>query len=313
MRLLLVILLILYNLPLKNAASIYEFSLPELQIGKNHTMNRYFQNKYIDALHEMCQKWSTVTFSFLMSSLPIRWISRNMEGGRFNVDRWLESDRFNVVYPLRKLFYFVIFMKKISEYSQRDLHYSFYVFPIVHYCIPDRNRIQFFRQLMVLEFIYIVAKYTVDDIRSVIWPFILVNEIWDLFTIFKYRTTEFLPFEIQLVKIWETFQYFILLNQYPDFSVLIWLTVIATLQLLPFFLYFFFPPLTWTVPILDIAPSESPKNRYMIYTRYVAIAFVLLVFWALSGGIPHFAVVLSFFATGLVYYISYLIYLKYYR
>ncbi|PIC30088.1 hypothetical protein B9Z55_021448 [Caenorhabditis nigoni] len=36
MRLLLVILLILHNLPLKNANSIYEFSQPELKLGKNH-------------------------------------------------------------------------------------------------------------------------------------------------------------------------------------------------------------------------------------------------------------------------------------
>ncbi|PIC30071.1 hypothetical protein B9Z55_021437 [Caenorhabditis nigoni] len=38
MRLLLTTLLILYNLPLTNTTSIYEFSQPEYRIGKNHTV-----------------------------------------------------------------------------------------------------------------------------------------------------------------------------------------------------------------------------------------------------------------------------------
>ncbi|PIC30089.1 hypothetical protein B9Z55_021449 [Caenorhabditis nigoni] len=134
------------------------------------------------------------------------------------------------------------------------------------------------RQLMILEFIYIVAKYTVDDNRSVIWPFILVNEIWDVLTVFKYRTTQYLPFGLQMWKTFQTFQYFILLNQYPDFYILIWLLATVSLQIVSFFLYFLFPPLTWTVPVFDIAPTQAPKDPFSIYSRYMAIGLVLFVF-----------------------------------
>ncbi|PIC30073.1 hypothetical protein B9Z55_021438 [Caenorhabditis nigoni] len=277
----------------------------ELRNLENMKRQRYFQNEYIDALQEMFLEWSPLSFGIdlqLMISIPNYWLGR------------LDVHRFNVLYPLRKLACFVLSKKFPTNFLEapRYFHVVLCGLHIHHYSMLLGNRINLFRQLMILEFIYIVAKYTVDDIRSVIWPFILVNEIWDVFTVFKYRTTEFLPFELQLWKFVQTLEHFLLLNQYPDFYILIWLTVIATLQIVSFFMYFLFPPLTWTVPILNIAPTRAPKNRYMIYSRYVAIAFVLLIFWALSGGMPHICVILSFFATILVYHIAKIIYIKYY-
>ncbi|UMM37891.1 hypothetical protein L5515_009512 [Caenorhabditis briggsae] len=129
--------------------------------------------------------------------------------------------------------------------------YSYSSIIVVHLLL-QRNRSRFFRQLIILEIIYKIAKYTVDDTRKVIWPFILANEIFDQLQVSWFLTTECLPFELQLVKILQTFEHFVLLNQYPDFSILIWLLVIVSLQLFTFYLYFRDPPLTWTVPIFDI-------------------------------------------------------------
>ncbi|PIC30078.1 hypothetical protein B9Z55_021443 [Caenorhabditis nigoni] len=259
----------------------------ELSKLENMKRQRYFQNVYIDALQEMFRAWSDQWHSIEMQvvqPLFCGWMGR------------LDAHRFNVFYSLRKLFYFVITHTKLPKWP-RCAHLPFYILHIIGFLPYPRNRINVTRQLMILEFIYIVAKYTVDDIRSVIWPFILVNEIIDLFSIFEYRTTEHLSFLQQLVKILQTFHHFLLLNQYPDFYILIWLLVIASLQIVSFFLYFFFPPLTWTVPILDIAPTQAPKNQDMIYSRYGALVFVLFSCWGLFGGIAHHTVIMLFFGT----------------
>ncbi|PIC30070.1 hypothetical protein B9Z55_021436 [Caenorhabditis nigoni] len=194
--------------------------------------------------------------------------------------RWperLDLDHFNVLYTLRKLAYFMI--SKLAEPDSRlSLTLFCYSYHVATYFLSLENTVNVFRQLMLLELIYKLAKYTVYDIRSVIWPFILVNEIWDVFAVFEYRTTEYLTFELQIVKLLHTFEYFILLNQYPDFYILIWLSATFALQVFSFSLYFFFPPLTWTVPVLNIAPIIGPRNQYMIYTRYVAIGLILVIF-----------------------------------
>ncbi|PIC30091.1 hypothetical protein B9Z55_021451 [Caenorhabditis nigoni] len=264
----------------------------ELLNLKNMKKQRYFQNAYLDKLYEMCRTWSDNSYSIemtLMIRLSARWGLRE------------DIHRFNVFYALRKLFYFWISKQPFPE-SPKYFHLFFYVIHIFTFLPIRRNWINVVRQLMILEFIYIVAKYTVDDTRSVIWPYILVNEIIDLFGVFKYRTTEYLPFKLQLVKILQTCGYFMLLNQYPDFYILIWLLLIFALQLFSFFLYSLFPPLTWTVPILDIAPTEVPKNQYMIYTRYAAIVFVLSIFWVFCGGIELKTVMVAFFSVAAVGY-----------
>ncbi|CAO4381806.1 unnamed protein product [Caenorhabditis nigoni] len=266
----------------------------ELWKVENIKKQRYFQNIYIDALQEMFRAWSDRWHSVeiqLVLSLSARWAGHGIFDMRF----------FNVFYTLRKLFYFVISKSPLPEWP-RWSHFVYMANHIFRLLPVQNNRNTVARQLMIMEFIYIVAKYTVDDTRSVIWPYILVNEIIDLFSVYKFRTTEWLPFELQLVKILETSYHFILLNQYPDFYILIWLLVISTLQLSSFFLYFRYPPMFWTVPIFDIPPVFGTKNRYMIYSRHVAIAFVLLNFWALSGGIEHGTVIMLFFLTLTVYH-----------
>ncbi|PIC30090.1 hypothetical protein B9Z55_021450 [Caenorhabditis nigoni] len=271
-----------------NTYSPYPEYREELRNLENIKRQRYFQNIHIDKLQEMFRTLSENAFGIeiqLMIRLSNRFAFRE------------DMDRFNVFYALRKLFYFFISNSKIPGFFPQLVPVAVYCIHIFTFLPIQQNRNNAFLQLMILEGIYIAAKYTVDDTRSVIWPFILVNEIVDLFTVFEYRTTEYLAFELQLVKILQTFYHFILLNQYPQFSLLIWLTVISTLQLLSFFLYFFFPPLTWTVPILDIAPIFGRKNRYMIYTRYVAAGFVLLIFWALFGGIELNNVMALLFST----------------
>ncbi|PIC30087.1 hypothetical protein B9Z55_021447 [Caenorhabditis nigoni] len=249
------------------------FSDPEYREAllnlENMKSQRYFQNIYVDTLHELFHVWPNVSF-LANIQLMIR-----LSSGR-NPDN---MHRFNVFYALRKLFYFVISNPKFPEFTLHCWPIPFYVIHILPHLIFQRSRNNVSQQLMILEFIYIVAKYTVDDTRSVIWPFILVNEIWDVFTVFKYRTTEYFSFQLQLWKTIETLQYFILLNQYPDFYILIWLLVIATLQILSFSLYFRYPPLTWTVPILNIAPTRAEKDPFSFLYRYMAIGFVLVIFW----------------------------------
>ncbi|ULT92128.1 hypothetical protein L3Y34_009683 [Caenorhabditis briggsae] len=189
----------------------------------------------------------------------------------------MDVQDYNVFYALR-LFYFVISQPAVTPDILQFFTFYSYSSIIVVYLLLQRNRSRFFRQLIILEIIYKIAKYTVDDTRKVIWPFILANEIFDQLQVSWFLTTECLPFELQLVKILQTFEHFVLLNQYPDFSILIWLLVIVSLQLFTFYLYFRDPPLTWTVPIFDIEPLFVPRNPYMIYTRYVAIGLVLAIF-----------------------------------
>ncbi|CAO4381802.1 unnamed protein product [Caenorhabditis nigoni] len=249
----------------------------ELRNLENMKRQRYFQNIYIDALHELSREWSDYltalfyhAYDFSVEIPVVMWI-------RYRWPERLDLDHFNVFYTLRKLAYFMI--SKLAEPDSRlSLTLFCYSFHVATYFLALENTVNFFRQLMFLELLYKLAKYTVDDIRSVIWPSILANEIWDVFAVFEYRTTEYLTFELQLVKILHTFEYFLLLNQYPDFSILIWLLVIFSLQLFSFSLYFLFPPITWTVPVLNIAPIIGPRNQYMIYTRYVAIGLILVIF-----------------------------------
>ncbi|PIC30077.1 hypothetical protein B9Z55_021442 [Caenorhabditis nigoni] len=248
----------------------------ELRNLENMKKQRYFQNNvHIDEFHQLFRRWPKATFG-----LEMQLLIRLLHG-------WGPEDitRINVIYPLRRLFYFVITNSKIPEFSPQLMPLPFCVILVFGFLILPPTRVNVVRQLMLLELIYIVAKYTVDDTRSVIWPFLLVHEIWDVVTVFKYRTTQYLPFGLQLWKMHETFYHFILLNQYPDFYILIWLTVIASLQIVSFSLYFLFPPLTWTVPILDIAPTEAPRDPFSHYTRYMAIGTILLIvglhFWTL--------------------------------
>ncbi|PIC30085.1 hypothetical protein B9Z55_021446 [Caenorhabditis nigoni] len=247
----------------------------ELRNLDNMKRQRYFQNIFIEKLHKLFQGWQIMSFMVeiqLMIRLSSAWSLRE------------DMHRFNVFYALRKLFYFVISNPKLPEFTPHFWPVCFQLIHIYGYLLLQGSQINFYRQMMILQIIYIVAKYTVDDARSVIWPFILVNEIWDVLTVFKYRTTEYLSFQLLLWKILTTFEHFVLLNQYQDFCILIWLLVIVSLQIFSFSLYCLYPPLTWTVPILDIAPTQAPKKRFSIYTRHVAIVIVLIIFaglWAL--------------------------------
>ncbi|CAO4381803.1 unnamed protein product [Caenorhabditis nigoni] len=256
----------------------------ELSNLENMKRQRYFQNIYIDALHEMSRDWSDfltkisdtedgvsmdLVDCLVIALPPFRWIRRRNR-----------THRFNIFYPLRNVFYFMIsrFADPNGPKPLLSVPLIFNILYIRLYVLALRNKRHFWRQLIVLEIIYKLSKYIVDDTRKVIWPFILANEIFDLKNVFKYRTTQYLTFELQVWKTIETFQYFILLNQYPDFYILIWLLGIFALQLFSFSLYFRYPPLTWTVPVFDIAPIFGRKNRYMIYTRYVAIGLVFVTF-----------------------------------
>ncbi|PIC30093.1 hypothetical protein B9Z55_021453 [Caenorhabditis nigoni] len=231
----------------------------ELSNLKNMKRQRYFQNKYMNALHELawiCPFLYVPAEFFAVLFVAFRWVW------------WGSADEDNVYYVLRRCFDVFV----ISD-AVRKVHVYLFIAHFAQigvYLVSQRNWNYFFQQLMAFEMVYTVGKYIVDDSRKIVWPLILASEILELSHALKFRTTEFLPFELQMLKILRTLHDFILLNQYPQFSVLIWLIVIAYLQIFSFVFYFRFPPLTWTVPILDIAPTHVPKNPKMIYTRYVA-------------------------------------------
>ncbi|PIC30092.1 hypothetical protein B9Z55_021452 [Caenorhabditis nigoni] len=235
---------------------------------ENIKRQRYFQNIYIDALHEtarICSNWL-----FFLEILVLLWIAL-----KWRV--WENVERYNIYYSLRRIFCIFITKSKPMENGHLYLLFAHFLH-IVTFMNYQPNWIFFFRQVMNLEMVYKLARYFVNDSREVNWPLIMNSEIFDMYRVLLFRTTEYLPFELQMLKILQTLEHFVLLNQYPDLNLLIWLLGIFSLQLLSFFLYFLYPPLTWTVPILDIAPTRVRKNRYMIYSRHVAVAFVLLVF-----------------------------------
>ncbi|PIC30094.1 hypothetical protein B9Z55_021454 [Caenorhabditis nigoni] len=236
---------------------------------ENIKKQRYFQNDYMDALHQTA--WICSIFLFFGEILAVLIVS-------FRWMSWENADRDNIYFSLRRIFF--IYMTKSKPMKKGQFYLLFahfcHIVTFMHY---QPNWIYFFRQVMNLEMVYNLAKYFVEDSREVIWPLIVANEIFDMFRVLLFRTTEHLPFELQMLKICQTLHDFVLLNQYPQFSVLIWLLVILSLQIDSFSAYFHYPPLTWTVPIFDIAPTEVPKNRYMIYSRHVAAAFALFIFW----------------------------------